>query len=112
MNMSDFTMQDLEKLLKEINDDDLKTMFNTSSVAMIKGKSPELITEQLLEYWDYDIPVRIGDVIEFENEVYTVTCIYTDNSADLLNAEGTHKLNKGFYKVPYVEVGKLTCITI
>ena len=107
-----FTTKDLDKLLKDINDDDLKKMFNSSVMTVIKAKPQEMLEEKLTEYWDYILPVAVGDVVEIDNDVFTVTCIYTDNSVDLLNNTGTSKLNKGLYNVPIVHIGKLECITV
>ena len=111
MSSALFTTKQVETFLKEINSDDLKTMFGTSTVAIIKCRSQETLEEELTAYWDYFLQIGIGDIIVTDGEEYVVTCVYTDNSVDLLSKEGT-KMNKGLYKVPYVVIGKLECFTV
>lgn len=89
--------EELKKKLNEINDDDLKVMFDTAFVQTIINKDTDIITGKLEEYYKYDIPVSLGDMIEFQNGEYVVTCLYTDNSVDLLSKFG-HKKNVGLYQ--------------
>lgn len=105
-----FTAQQIDAFLKEINGDDLKKLFDTSIVSFIKQKPQEVIEEKLTEYWDYVIPVHLGDIIEINSVKYVVTCIYTDNTVDLLSEE-ISKTNIGLYKVNFTKVGELECIT-
>ena len=106
------TTNQLKMLLEEINSDDLKIMFNHSlSPLIIKNFQPETIQNKLFEYYSYKIPVSLGDIVEMNNKTYTVTCIYTDNSVDLLS-ENCKKSNIGLYKVNLSVVGKLQCITV
>ena len=106
-----FTTQQLDAFLKEINGDDLKKMFDSSILSFIKQKSQEVIEEKLTEYWSYVVPVKIGDVVKINNLEYIVTCIYTDNSVDLLGKD-VKKTNRGLYGVPVNKVGELQCITV
>ena len=111
--MSDvFTEKQIKDFLSEINDDDLKMMFGFSIPATITFRfTREEIEEKLLDYWDYDVSVSIGDIIEIDEKTYTVTCVYTDNSVDLLS-EDAMKTNKGLYNKVFKKVGKLQCITV
>lgn len=97
---------EVAKTLKEINDDDLKTMFNSSIVSFIERQSG--VEEKLTEYLNYD-PPRLGDIIEYLGETYTVTCVYTDNSVDICGKDATKK-NVGLYKKDIKVVGRLQLI--
>ena len=108
---TNFTEKQIVDFLNEINDDDLRTMFATSIVSFIKNKPKDFITDKLLEYLKYNVQVKIGDIVKIKNETYVVTCIYTDNSVDLLG-ENAKKVNKGLYNVEVEKVGKLQCITV
>lgn len=104
-----FTDKQIVEYLKEINDDDLRTMFGSSIISCIKNKPQEFVEDKLFEYFAYDMPVKLGDIIEFKDTKYVVTCVYTDNSVDLLN-ENANKINKGLYNVQITKVGELQCI--
>lgn len=108
---TNFTEKEIEGLLKEINDDDLRKMFSTSVVSFIKNKPEELIVKELIKYLEYEVPVNIGDIVKIKNNTYVVTCVYTDNSVDLLG-ESAKKENKGLYNVEVTKVGKLQRITV
>lgn len=98
----------LEKILKEINDDDKKAMFGVTSNYMIT-RDLDIAQDKLLEYSEYDVPVCLGDIIEIDKNKYVVTCVYTDNSVDLLD-DTAHKKNMGLYKKDVKIVGKLDVI--
>lgn len=99
-----------EDLLKKINDDDLVTMFNTHFPVSISNRAKELNVESKLdEYSKYEIPVCLGDIIKFQEKTYVVTCIYTDNSVDILS-EDANKKNVGLYMKDVEVVGKLEVI--
>ena len=101
---------ELEKELRKINDDDLKTMFQTASVFMILKDLSKAATE-LEQYLKYDVPVWLGDIIEFQNSKYCVTCVYTDNSVDILDlGENASKRNVGLYKKEVKVIDKLQVI--
>lgn len=102
--------KELEKIIKEINDDDLRTMFTTTIPSIILRDLSNAAME-LEEYLKYDIPVRVGDVIKFQDKKYCVTCIYTDNSADVLVLDGYPiKRNIGLYKKEAEVISKLEII--
>lgn len=101
------TSVDLTKILKEINDDDKKTMFGSTITSVIE-KSP-FVKEKLESYLNYECPVFIGDIIEYDGKVYTVTCAYTDNSVDILG-EDANKKNVGLYMKDVKIVGELQVI--
>ena len=86
----------LNDILTNGNKDDKKTMFNTEYVSsiLLDQKNAE---EKLNEYLNYDVPVSIGDIVEYNKKIYVVTCVYTDNSVDLLS-EDADKINIGLYK--------------
>lgn len=109
--MSIFTEKQLEEYLKKINRDDLTKMFNSSVASFIKNRPQEEVEEKLIEYLAYDVPVSLGDIIKINDDTYVVTCIYVDNSVDLLN-DKAKKTNKGLYNVPISKVDKLQCITM
>ena len=97
---------ELVKILKEINDDDLRTMFGTSVVSVIEKQDD--VIEKLNKYLDYE-PVQLGDIIEYFGEKFCVTCVYTDNSVDICG-EDTQKRNIGLYKKDVKVIGKLEII--
>lgn len=97
---------EVSKTLKEINNDDLKTMFNSTIVSFIERQSD--VKEKLTEYLNYDPPC-LGDIIEYLNEKYAVTCVYTDNSVDICGKDSTKK-NVGLYKKDIKVVGRLQLI--
>lgn len=102
-------MEELKKLINEINDDDLKKMFGTAYSATILNEDLEKIKEKLDTYLEYDVPVRLGNIVEFNGETYVVTCVYTDNSVDLLSKDATKK-NVGLYMETVKVTGKLDVI--
>ena len=104
------TEQDIDVFLKEINGDDLKKLFDTSVLSFIKMKPQEEIEAKLVKYWEYTVPVNLGDIIEINGLKYVVTCIYTDKTVDLLS-EDIIKINTGLYKANITKVGELECIT-
>lgn len=110
--MSVFTPKQIEIFLKEINDNDLKKMFGTAFPSAVMRKPQEEVEEKLTEYWNYKIPVSLGDVIKLDKITYTVTCVYTDNSVDLLNVNGSTKINRGLYGVDVVKIGELDIIIV
>lgn len=97
----------LRKILNDINDDDLKTMFETSIVSSIISK-PD-VEEKVEKYLEYYIPVSLGDIIEYQGNEYCVTCVYVDNSADICGKDSTKK-NVGFYMKDVKVVGRLQVI--
>lgn len=109
--MAVFTDKQINDFLKEINNSDLIKMFNSSVVSFIKTRPQEEVEKKLTEYWEYELPVTFGDIVEINNVTYVVTCIYTDNSVDLLTC-GTDikKKNIGLYGVDVKKVGTLQCI--
>lgn len=92
--------------LKEINDDDLRTMFGTAIVSVIEKQDD--VIEKLNKYLDYK-PVRLGDIIEYLGEKYCVTCVYTDNSVDICG-EDAQKKNIGLYEKDVKVIGRLKII--
>lgn len=109
--MSLFTEKQLEEYLKGINRDDLISMFNSSVASFIKNRPQEEVENKLIEYISYDVPASLGDVIKIVDDVYVVTCVYSDNSVDLLS-DKAKKINKGLYGVSVSKVGELQCITV
>ncbi len=105
------TEKEIEQGLKEINCDDLRTMFDSSFVSTIKTKPIKEVVTKLEEYWKYVVPVSLGDIIKINDKEYVVTCLYTDNSVDLLDSD-REKKNKGLYKVLFEKVGELQCIIV
>lgn len=101
----------VEDALKKINSDDLKMMFGTSIVSIISTHPMETIEEKLQAYDTYVVPVSIGDVIDIQGENYTVTCVYTDNSVDLLDKDAEKK-NVGLYNINITIVDKLDCFMV
>lgn len=87
----------LKKKLNKINNDDLKTMFNTSYAGTIVLEDLDIVEETLRDYDEYDIRVHIGDIVEFQGKQFVVTCVYTDNSVDLLSYDNAMKTNVGLY---------------
>lgn len=98
---------DLGKKLKQINDGDLKTMYGTTVVSLIEKQ--EDAEEKLNVYLEYEPPVHIGDIIEFQGKTYCVTCVYTDNSVDICGEDAT-KQNIGLYMKLVKKVGRLQVI--
>ena len=99
-------MEELTKILKEINDDDLRSLFGTAVVSLIEKQDD--VVEKLNEYLNYE-PVRLGDIVEYLGEKYCVTCVYTDNSVDICG-ENAQKRNVGFYKKDVKVVGRLEIV--
>lgn len=97
---------ELAKTLKEINDDDLRTMYGTTVVSVIEKQNDAM--EKLIKYLDYET-VRIGDIVEYLDKKYCVTCVYTDNSVDICGEDGVKK-NVGFYMKDVKVVGRLEII--
>lgn len=103
---------ELEKILKEINNDDLRTMFQTAVVSIILQDLDKATTE-LEQYLQYEVPTYIGDIIEILGKKYCVTCVYTDNTVDVLSLEENEKVTKnniGLYKKEIKIIGKLQVI--
>ena len=100
-------MNELLKKLKDINDDDLKTMFGTTVISLIE-KKPD-VEEKLKEYLDFEFPAYFGDIIEYNGERYVVTCVYTDNSVDICGKDADKK-NIGLYMKDIKVVVKLQVI--
>lgn len=100
----------LRKKLNKINDDDLKTMFNTSYVATIITEDIDIVEQVLEDYDEYDPRVHIGDIVEFQGKQFVVTCIYTDNSVDLLSYDNAMKTNVGLYCKSIKVTGKCDVI--
>ena len=102
--------KELENIIKEINNDDLRTMFQTTLPSIILRDLSNATTE-LEEYLKYDVPVCLGDIVEFKGKNYCVTCIYTDNTVDILSlGEIARKENIGLYKKEITVIGKLQVI--
>lgn len=102
--------KELEKIIKEINNDDLRTMFQATTPSIILRDLTNA-TMELEEYSKYNVPVWIGDIIEFHDEKYCVTCVYTDNSVDILKlGENVSKQNVGLYKKEIKIIDKLQVI--
>lgn len=86
---------EVEKIIKKINRDDLMHMFQAQYSYVIMKK--EGYSEKLKKYLQWKLPVKLGDVIKIDsNETNVVTCVYTDNSVDLLDEKG-EKRNVGLY---------------
>lgn len=100
----------LEKAIGEINNDDLRTMFETT-VPYVILKDLDKARRCLEEYFNYDVPVHTGDIIDFNNKKYVVTCVYTDNTVDLLSEEAT-KVNIGLYQKEVTLLGRLHLIEV
>lgn len=98
----------LKKLITEINDDDLRTMFGTVIATTILSNL-ESAEDELNDYLNYEVPVSLGDIVDFQEKQYIVTCVYTDNSVDLLGDDAT-KRNVGLYKKVVTVVGELEVI--
>ena len=107
--MKEYTEKELEKLLKCINSNDLKEMFGACFSSVILAKDSTEVINKLKKYSLYDVPVALGNIVEIEGKRYIVTCVYTDNSVDLLSEDAT-KYNVGLYKKDVKVVGKLQCI--
>lgn len=111
-------IKNIKTELKDINDTDLKVMFGTTILSSIVRESmTELqfneVLNKLYAYYEYDVPVCIGDVISMNGEDYAVTCVYTDNSVDLLSCtDNSKKINTGLYNIPVSKISKLTCIEV
>ena len=104
-----FSDKQIIEYLKDINDDDLRTMFGSSIISIIKNKPQDMIADKLIDYFNYDVPVKLGDIVVINESKYIVTCVYTDNSVDLLG-ESVKKVNKGLYGTNVTKVGELQCI--
>lgn len=102
------TYESLKKMLDEICDDDKKVMFGKTYTSAILINLEEA-KEKLEVYENYDVPVYLGDIIEYNGEEYVVTCIYTDNSVDILGKDA-QKHNVGLYKKNVKRVGRLEVI--
>lgn len=103
-------MNEMEKLLKEVNDDDLRAMFGTIVIPTIT-KDMDKVFKEMEKYVKYEVPVRLGDIIELKGKRYCVTCIYTDNTIDILTLdEAPTKKNVGIYKQEVKTVGRLQII--
>lgn len=100
----------LNQIIKEINDDDLKTMFGTSISSLIL-KDLDIAEEKLEIYLNYEVPVNTGDIIYLNSKRYVVTCVYTDNTVDLCSEEAT-KVNVGLYKKEITLLGRLHLIEV
>ena len=100
-------LNSISKMLKEINDDDLKTMFGSTITSVIEKQSD--VEDKLLEYLNYYPPVYIGDIIEYQDKTYVVTCVYTDNSVDICG-EDADKKNIGLYMKNVKKIGELQYI--
>lgn len=85
----------LNDILTDVNKDDRKMMFNTEYIQsiLLDQKNAE---EKLNKYLNYDVPVSLGDIVEYNKKIYVVTCVYTDNSVDLLSEDAV-KINVGLY---------------
>lgn len=94
----------MSNLIKEINDEDLRTMFGVSSAVLIE-KQPDA-EDKLNAYLEWIMPVYIGDIIEYQGKKYVVTCVYTDNSVDICGEDATKK-NIGVYMKKVEVVGRL-----
>ena len=99
--------KELSALLKGINDEDLKTTFGTAATVVIEKQADA--EEKFRKYLEYDVPVRIGDIIEYKGKNYCVTCVYTDNSVDICG-EDADKENIGLYKKDVKVIGKMQVI--
>ena len=110
MGKSNITEKEIEKMLKDINSDDLKEMFGTIFATTILKKDLTQVVEKLTNYYtEYTLPVSIGDVFMMDNKTYTVTCAYTDNSVDVSTVLGT-KTNVGLFNKDIKIIGKLQCV--
>lgn len=99
-------------MLSEINKEDLKTLFGTSSVFFIEKSIKEAdIEDALTDYLLYNIDVSIGDVIKIIDVTYVVSLIYTDNSVDLITTDGD-KINTGLYNVDFEIISKLNVMEV
>ena len=98
---------DLKTKLGKINNNDLITMFGTSLIYTITSK-PDA-EEKLNKYCNYEVPVRLGDIIEYQDKRYCVTCVYTDNSVDICGEDASKK-NIGLYMKDVKVIGKLQVI--
>lgn len=98
----------LKELLKEINDDDLRAMFNTAYPTSILGNMFKA-KEELEKYMEYVLPVSLGDIVLINETKYVVTCVYTDNSVDILDWK-LNKKNVGLYNKTVKVIGKLDVI--
>lgn len=102
--------KEMEKLLKEVNDDDLRAMFGSIVIPTITRDMDKVIKE-METYLEYEVPFNIGDIIELTGKRYCVTCVYTDNTIDILVMDETPtKQNIGVYKREIKTVGKCQII--
>lgn len=97
--------REIEKTIQKVNKDDLCTVFGASYAYTIMKK--EGYKKKLDEYLKWKVPVKIGDIIKSATGgTDVVTCVYTDNSVDLLNEDGVKK-NVGLYGKKVEVVGFL-----
>ena len=106
--MSVMEKRELEALIKDINDDDLKHMFNSTCASIICAKDLDVVASKLMKYIEYTPDLAVGDMIKFNGKQYVVTLIYTDNSVDLVGEDG-QKINTGIYGKEVLYCGKLDC---
>lgn len=111
-------VKEMRDSLKSINDTDLRTMFTSAFPSIIISENStdakySEVLDKLCQYYKYDLPVSIGDVIVMDGEKYVVTCAYTDNSVDLHNCtDNSKKINTGLYMKNLDKVSKLEHIKI
>ena len=111
-------INEIKSRLNNICEDDLKTMFQTSFASSIITNATSYtrmvqIMETINEYNKYQIPCWIGDIILYDKQTWIVTCVYTDNSVDLLSkSEKIKKINTGLYLKNFAVIGQLEKITV
>lgn len=100
----------------DINEDDRKILFGfTKESDLRKTLNEKKLTMDYLHKtveWfenEYMSPFWTGDIIQDTNQKnWIVTCIYTDNSIDLISAEGEiRRKNTGTLTTEYIKIGKL-----
>lgn len=112
------TDKELKELLQKINKEDLLAIFGISQPGLIVkfGMTQEElddIAEMLYTYMAYIVPVDVGDIVKLDSKEYIVTCVYTDNSVDLLRTdEQNKKINMGIYRNRVEVISKLEYLEV
>lgn len=109
----------LLKRFKNINDHDKKEIFGFSKegelfTAFRKNEINEEDLESLLDWYenDYICPFWTGCILkDVNNQEWIVTCVYTDNSIDLISREDEiQRTTIGSLGSSYVKIGSLEVI--
>ena len=105
----------VDKILA-INRDDRKKLFGFTTekemiTAIKDGNTTDDIVRATLKWYeeDYNIPVWTGNILkDTDGNQWIVTCVYTDNSVDLISRTGEIKRkNCGAISNKFEVIGKL-----